>query len=99
MKFNIFKKANRKVYENEKMKFEMTDSVIRPVDLLSHQDEVDKSGIENTLTPERIAEIRQRINENFYDREDILKIVAERILHSPELRNLIKSGRLDEIMW
>ena len=68
-------------------------------DLLSHQDEVDKSGIENTLTPERIAEIRQRINENFYDREDILKIVAERILHSPELRNLIKSGRLDEIMW
>ncbi|MEJ2049507.1 MAG: hypothetical protein P8Y60_06655 [Calditrichota bacterium] len=98
MKFKIFKKANRKVDENEKMKFEMTDSAIQPVDLLSHRDEVDKSGIENTLTPERIAEIRERINENFYDREDILKIVAERILHSPELRNLIKSGRLDEIM-
>ena len=34
------------------------------------------------LSPERVAEIVKRINDNFYDREDILKIVAEKILHS-----------------
>jgi DNA polymerase III psi subunit len=65
---------------------------------LSHQDEADKSEFANKLTPERIAQIRERINENFYDREDVLKVVAERILHSPELQELIKSGRLDEII-
>ena len=43
------------------------------------------------LSPERLAEIVKRINENFYDREDILKIVAERILNSPELQILLKS--------
>jgi hypothetical protein len=43
------------------------------------------------LTPERIAEIIHRINQNFYDQEDVLKVVAERILHSPELQKLIKN--------
>jgi len=98
MKFNIFKKGKRKASVEENMKFEMTDSAIRSAELLSHQDEADKSQLVNKLTPERIAQIRERINENFYDREDVLKIVAERILHSPELQELIKSGRLDEII-
>jgi hypothetical protein len=49
------------------------------------------SGKGSELSPERIAEIVKRINENFYDREDILKIVAEKILHSPELQTLLKS--------
>ena len=47
------------------------------------------------LTPERIVEILTRINENFYDREDVLKVVAERILRSPELQEIIKKGRLE----
>ena len=49
------------------------------------------SGKSSELTPDRIAEIVKRINDNFYDREDILKIVAEKILHSPELQTLLKS--------
>ena len=49
------------------------------------------SGDRSELSPERLAEIVKRINENFYDREDILKIVAERILNSPELQILLKS--------
>ncbi|MCK4893360.1 MAG: hypothetical protein KAJ16_06475 [Calditrichia bacterium] len=44
------------------------------------------------LTPERIAEIVKRINENFYDREDVLQVVAEQILKSPELQSLIKNN-------
>ena len=49
------------------------------------------SGKSSELSPERIAEIVKRINDNFYDREDVLKIVAEKILHSPELQTLLKS--------
>ena len=49
------------------------------------------SGDRSELSPERLTEIVKRINENFYDREDILKIVAERILSSPELQILLKS--------
>lgn len=49
------------------------------------------SGNRSELSPERLAEIVKRINESFYDREDILKIVAERILNSPELQILLKS--------
>jgi len=98
MKFNFFKKAKRKANVEENKKFETTDSAIHSTELLSHQDEADKSEFANQLTPERIAQIRERINENFYDREDVLKVVAERILHSPELQELIKSGRLDEII-
>jgi len=44
------------------------------------------------LTPERLAEIVKRINENFYDREDVLQVVAEQILKSPELQSLIKNN-------
>ncbi len=47
------------------------------------------------LPPERITEIIKRINENFYDREDVLQFVAERILRTPELQKLLKKGPLD----
>ena len=47
------------------------------------------------LTPERIAEILNRINENYYDREDVLQVVAERILRSPELQEIIKKSHLE----
>lgn len=47
--------------------------------------------VENSnLTPERIAEIVKKINDNFYNREDVLRVVAERILKSPELQSVIK---------
>ena len=49
-----------------------------------------RSNNSQELTPERITEIVHRINKNFYDQEDVLKVVAERILHSPELQKLIK---------
>lgn len=47
------------------------------------------------LTPERIKEILSRINENFYDREDVLQVVADRILKSPELQEIIKKRHLE----
>jgi DNA polymerase III psi subunit len=55
--------------------------------------DISKEGnhMSQNLTPERIAEIVKRINENFYDREDVLQVVAERILKSPELQSLIKN--------
>jgi hypothetical protein len=55
----------------------------------------DLSSESPSLTPERIAEIVQRISENFYDRDDVLQVVAERILRSPELRSLLKRDRFD----
>jgi hypothetical protein len=56
--------------------------------------EISKEGnqMSQNLTPERIAEIVKRMNENFYDREDVLQVVAERILKSPELQSLIKNN-------
>jgi len=47
------------------------------------------------LSPERVAEIVRRISENFYDREDVLQVVAERILRSPELRSLLKKDHFE----
>lgn len=46
------------------------------------------------LSPERINQILNRINENYYDREDVLEVVANRILRSPELQALLKKGRI-----
>ncbi len=50
----------------------------------------------NFLTPERIAEIKTRINENFYDKDEVLKTVAERILRSHNFQELIRGNRLDK---
>ena len=36
--------------------------------------------------------IVKRINENFYEREEVLQVVAERILKSPELQSLLKNN-------
>ncbi len=49
-----------------------------------------------SLTPERIAEITKRIQENYYDRDEVLKAVAERILQSPQFRDILQGGRFDK---
>ena len=70
----------------KKKKFKAIDQVLKS--------NISKEGnqMSQNLTPERIAEIVKRINENFYDREDVLQVVAERILKSPELQSLIKNN-------
>lgn len=47
----------------------------------------------SSLTPERLELIIQRIQENFYDQEEILKEVANRMLNSKELQELLKKTR------
>lgn len=44
----------------------------------------------SALTPERLELIKQRIAENFYDQDDVLKEVAERMLKSKELKQALK---------
>ncbi len=61
---------------------------------ISKDGEAELNQSEN-LPLERITEIIKRINENFYDREDVLQFVAERILRTPELQKLLKKGPLD----
>ncbi len=48
------------------------------------------------LSTVRIAEITKRINDNFYDRDEILKTVADRILESPQFKELIQNRGLDK---
>ncbi len=47
-------------------------------------------GHSTELTPERIAEIRFRIKSKFYERDEVLEQVAESILHSPQLKELLR---------
>ena len=68
--------------------------------LSADQEKISKDGKaelsqSENLPLERIKEIIKRINENFYDREDVLQFVAERILRTPELQKLLKKGPLD----
>ena len=71
----------------------MKKKKLKAIDQVLKSD-ISKEGnqMSQNLTPERIAEIVKRINENFYDREDVLQVVAERILKSPELQSLIKNN-------
>ncbi len=54
--------------------------------------------LSENLPPERIAQILKRINENFYDREDVLQVVAERILRPPELQKVLWRDQTDDIL-
>lgn len=38
------------------------------------------------LSSDRIAEIKKRIEENFYDKDDVLDVVAKRMLKSPNYK-------------
>lgn len=81
-------KRNKKVQDLGKM--------VANKNLNFSRDGKDSKKIDKALPPERVSEIITRINENFYDREDVLQIVAERILHSPELQTFLKDGLLDK---
>ena len=48
------------------------------------------------MDPDRLREIRRRIREGFYDRDDVLHEVAERILSDSRFRDLLKSPRIDK---
>ena len=48
------------------------------------------------MTPERAAEINKRIRENYYDREDVLKTVAERIMRSSGFKELLNENNVDD---
>jgi anti-sigma28 factor (negative regulator of flagellin synthesis) len=48
------------------------------------------------LSADRIAEIKKRIDEKYYDRDEVLKVVAERILKSPKFQDTINHRRLDK---
>lgn len=96
MKFNLFKKLISKGTVKQNNKIDLIDQTVHTAKInFSHNNRSPKNS-GNQLTPDRIAEIRERINKNFYDQEDVLKVVAKRILHSPELQELIKTGRLDK---
>ena len=68
-----------------------------PADKLDISDEAKKISQSNTsLTSERIELIRQRIAENFYDQDDVLNEVAERMMKSKELREFLQNLRPDQ---
>ncbi len=50
----------------------------------------------SNLTPERIAEISKRIEEKFYDRDEVLNVVAERLINSTQFQDLIEGNRFDK---
>jgi len=43
----------------------------------------------SNLSAERVAEINKRIEENFYDRKEVLDVVAQQILKSPNFKELL----------
>ena len=83
---NVKKKKRVKTIDIENTKNE--PELSRKVKVLSNSTE--------NLTPKKIAEIRKRINENFYDRMEVLDVVAEKILHSPRFQEIFQFEQPDE---
>ena len=50
------------------------------------------------LSEERIREITERIKNNFYEKDEVLSTVAERILRSPHFREILERKKEDEEM-
>ncbi len=68
----------------------------KPVERKNNRDKIEisreakeLSRAHSNLTPERIAEINRRMQEKFYDRDDVLDVVASRILKSSFLKDLL----------
>ena len=49
-----------------------------------------------TLSPERLREIHSRISSGYYDREDVIKEVAARILKNPGFKTILNSPGFDK---
>ncbi|GEM_PF-1986596 len=65
-------------------------------DKLELSDQAKELSQGGTLTPERLKLIRQRIEENFYDQDEVLNEVADRMLKSKELRDFLNNLRPDK---
>ncbi|NOX36864.1 MAG: hypothetical protein GXO78_04930 [Calditrichaeota bacterium] len=50
---------------------------------------------QKALSPERLQEIKRRIAEGYYDRDEILKEIAERMLNSKDFQEFMKSRKID----
>jgi len=48
------------------------------------------------ISPERMAEIKKRVEEKYYDREEVLQKVAENILNSPAFKEVVERNKLDK---
>ncbi len=77
----------------------------KPVERKANKDKIEisreakeLSKAHSNLTPERIAEINRRIQEKFYDRDDVLDVVASRILKSSFMKELFDAGSPDEVV-
>ena len=55
----------------------------------------DMNKMNASLSPERLALIRQRIAENFYDQDEILTDVADRMLKSNIFQSFLKNNSSD----
>ncbi|MCB9066988.1 MAG: hypothetical protein H6629_04160 [Calditrichae bacterium] len=54
------------------------------------------NGMKSNLTPERLELIRQRIAENFYDQDEIISEVADRMLKSDAFRQFRNGTGTDQ---
>ncbi len=50
---------------------------------------------QKALSPERLQEIKRRIADGYYDREEVLKEIAERMLNSKDFQEFMKSRKID----
>lgn len=49
-----------------------------------------------SLNPERVKEIKQKIAEGFYNRDEVIEEVAKRILNSKDFSSLIRHRSIDK---
>ena len=54
------------------------------------------SHLETTLSPEQLELIKNRIAEKFYEQEDVLKEIVERIIKSEKFNQLLQSIKRDK---
>ncbi len=52
--------------------------------------------LESTLTPEQLEVIRNRIAEKFYEQEDVLKEIVDRIIKNEKFHKLLQNIKRDK---
>ena len=66
------------------------------IDAQNKSEEDNLAHLESTLSPEQLELIQKRIADRFYEQEDVLKEIVDRILKSKKFNQLLQTIKRDK---